>query len=86
MTKQIIGSKLSRQEKVKSYSFSGAKVEDLSDYVKPILRRNPKEVIIHVGTNNLRPNNPDTILRRKLLTLQVRLKKTAHKPKLLYLL
>ncbi|CAB4008485.1 Hypothetical predicted protein [Paramuricea clavata] len=32
--------------------FPGATVGDMSDYIKPVLRRTPDTVILHVGTNN----------------------------------
>ena len=31
--------------------FPGATVGDMSDYIKPVLRRKPDTVILHVGTN-----------------------------------
>jgi len=36
----------------------------MSDYLKPILRRNPDRVIIHVGTNNLHLDEPKTIRQK----------------------
>ena len=38
-------------------SFSGAKISDMQDYVKPTLRENPDQTIVHVGTNDLASNN-----------------------------
>ncbi|CAB3979107.1 Scavenger receptor cysteine-rich type 1 M130 [Paramuricea clavata] len=35
-------------------SFSGANITDMADYLKPILRKEPNEVILHVGTNDLK--------------------------------
>ncbi|CAB4016912.1 Zinc finger MYM-type 1, partial [Paramuricea clavata] len=32
--------------------FPGSTVGDMSDYVKPILRRKPDNIILHVGTND----------------------------------
>ena len=61
ITKYVEGDKLSRKHKVKSTSFSGAVIEDMNDYVKPLLRRNPKNVILHVGTNNLQSDRPKSI-------------------------
>ena len=40
--------------KVNLKYFPGATMEDMESYVIPPLRRNPDEVIIHVGTNDLR--------------------------------
>lgn len=47
-------------------SFSGAKVEDMSHYVKPTLTHAPDEIIIHVGTNNLKKESPEgSVIRLK---------------------
>ena len=35
-------------------SFSGARIADMDDYLKPLLRKGLDEVILHVGTNNIR--------------------------------
>ena len=37
---------------VKVRSFSGATIEDIYDYLKPILKKCPDKIILHVGTNN----------------------------------
>ena len=34
-------------------SFSGAKIEDMQDYCKPILRKDPQDIVLHVGTNDI---------------------------------
>ena len=44
----------SEENRVTVQSFSGATIEDMSDFIKPILRRKPETVILHIGTNNLR--------------------------------
>ena len=43
------------------YTFPGATVEDMSDYVMPSLRRKPTEVILHVGTNDIKTSEPREI-------------------------
>ena len=35
-------------------SFSGARIADMDDYLRPLLRKKPDEIILHVGTNNIR--------------------------------
>ena len=35
-------------------SFSGSKTEDKADYLKPLFRKTPKEIIVHVGTNDVK--------------------------------
>ena len=44
---------LSRHKYVRVYSFSGADTTDMNDFIKPLLKRRPDEVILHIGTNNL---------------------------------
>ena len=61
MTKFIQPKKLSRNHQVSSHSFPGATVEDMHDFVKPLLRRKPEKVILHVGTNNVKDDNPKRI-------------------------
>ena len=41
-----------RDRKVKIKNFPGATVDDMYDYVKPILKKCPDNIILHVGTNN----------------------------------
>ena len=36
-------------------SFSGAKISDMQDYVKPTLRENPDQTIVHDLASNNRP-------------------------------
>ena len=45
---------MSRTAKVKVSSFPGCTTRDMHDHIKPLLRRSPDEIILHVGTNSLR--------------------------------
>ena len=61
--------KLCQNGSVKVRVFSGTTIEDLRDYyIKPLLRKKPSKVILHVGTNNasLKNANPDQILNALL--------------------
>ena len=42
---------------VKVRNFPGSTVRDMYDYVKPLLRKRPPHLILHVGTND--PVNSD---------------------------
>ena len=45
--------RISRQwRKVKVKSFPGAAIEDIYDYIKPLLKKCSKNIILHIGTNN----------------------------------
>ena len=52
--KNLQGRKISRSAKVKVSSFPGCTTMDMRDHIKPILRRNPDAIVMHVGTNSLR--------------------------------
>ena len=41
-----------RDRKVKIKNFPGATIDDMYDYVKPMLKKCPDNIILHVGTNN----------------------------------
>ena len=42
--------------------FPGATIQDMRDYLKPILRRNPDSIILHVGTNDANHNKAKKIM------------------------
>ena len=70
--KFIRGDKLSRKHNGKCMSFPGATIEALNDFIKPILKRNPKKVIVHLGTNNIKKDKPKQV-KQKLVKLVTRL-------------
>ena len=43
-------------------SFSGAKIDDMNDFLQPIIRRSPDEIILHIGTNNIKGNDSPEVL------------------------
>ena len=51
--KNLQGRKISRSAKVKVSSFPGCTTMDMRDHIKPILRKKPDAIVIHVGTNSL---------------------------------
>ena len=51
------------KQKVIVKTFPGAHVEDMTHYVKPTLASNPAEVILHIGTNDLKNKSPSTLLK-----------------------
>ena len=58
-----------KKHQVKVRCCRGATVEDMFDYVKPILKRKPDYVVLHVGTNNAKDMTSRNILG-KLLQLK----------------
>ena len=41
-------------QNVNAFSFSGATMDDVVDFAKPVIKRKLKKIILHVGTNNLK--------------------------------
>ena len=60
---------------VKVRPFSGATIEDMYDYLKPILKKCPDNIILHVGTNNAARESPRVVFD-KLLSLKSFIEKT----------
>ena len=54
----IRGWSLSKTNKVVVKPFPGATAEDMQDFIKPILRKDPENIIIHVGTNDVNSKEP----------------------------
>ena len=54
----IRGWSISKSNKVVVRSFPGATTEDMEDFVKPLLRKKPDNVVPHIGTNDLNTQEP----------------------------
>ena len=52
-----------RDRKVKVKNFTGAAIDDMYDYIKPLLKKCPDNLILHVGTNNMVMSHPKGCLR-----------------------
>ena len=48
------------KQRVAVKSFSGSKTEDMADYLKPLMRKTPDEIIVHVGTNDVKDDTKST--------------------------
>ena len=62
--KQVQGWKLGKKvgHRVVVKAFSGATTTDMKHYLKPTLEKNPQQILLHVGTNDLRDQNPNVIV------------------------
>ena len=82
MLKHLSQQKISRSTnaKVKVKSFSGATIIDMKDHVKPGLRTNPDNVILHIGTNDIRSKEAPVIVDQ-LVELCDQIKKSNPKTK-----
>ena len=64
MVQDIIGPKMNAKDSTHYFvvkSFSGATVSDMDDYVKPLIRRSPDKLILHIGTNDVKSSSPQKI-------------------------
>ena len=78
MVKHLDGRKLKgslrNEQNVYVKSFSGANAEDMVDYSKPPMKRNPDVVILHVGTNSLGTDKPAQAIVNEISDLAVTLR------------
>jgi hypothetical protein len=47
--------------KIAIKTFPGAGIDDMVHYVKPTLSTRPDEIILHIGTNDLKNKSPDML-------------------------
>eukprot|EP00795_Rhopilema_esculentum_P009687 gene9687-biopygen2077 len=73
MVKNIQGFKMKQAIKndrnVYVKSFSGATVDCMNSYVCPTIKKNPKTIILHCGTNDLRRSQPACNIARDIFEL-----------------
>ena len=50
-----------KHDNVKVFHFSGARTEDINQYITPIMKKQPDYLILHVGTNDATTNTPKKI-------------------------
>ena len=60
---------------VKIRAFPGATINDIYDYITPLLKKAPDNAILHVATNNA-PNNTSRAILGNLLPLKSFVEKT----------
>ena len=64
-----------RERKVKLKNSPGATIDDMYDCIKPLLKKCPDNIILHVRTNNTVNESPKVVLG-KLLDLKKFIEKT----------
>ena len=79
----LIEENLSKQHNVRIRKFPGATVDDLNYHVHPILRKKPKHIIIHIGTNDATHSTSREILD-KLLKLKTLIKETLPETEVIF--
>lgn len=63
MIQHVHGWEMSNSEvSVAVKSFSGAKIDDMADFLQPVIRRSPDNIILHIGTNNIKDKDSPDVL------------------------
>ena len=70
MIRQIQGRRLGREvgHRVVVKSFPGATTNDMKQYLMPTVDKKPQQIILHVGTNDLRDHSP-TVVAENIMDL-----------------
>ena len=63
MLKNINEWTLSRRYTTKFRCFRGSTVDDLHDYIKPLLRKRPDKIILVIGTNDIENRSVADVLK-----------------------
>ena len=70
MVKHLKGFKMSKTgTRVSVSTFSGCKTLDMADHIKPVLRKKPHKLILHVGTNSLKDHETPTSCAQEIMAL-----------------
>ena len=64
MSRDLKGWLMARDKAVKVYTFPGASCEDMENYLVPLMNRKPDQILLHVGTNDLRAGTPADIANK----------------------
>ena len=75
----LLTKKIKHKGIVKARSFTTAKVSFMQDYVKPTIRDiNPQQIILHVGTNDLKIERTASQIAKSIIDLSTSLKKSEN--------
>jgi len=50
-------------------SFPGASIEDMEDFIRPITRKQPENIVLHIGTNDLRSSQSAQQIAESIVNL-----------------
>ena len=64
-------------KKVKVATFPGCTIRDMRNHIKPILRKKPDQLIIHIGTNSLRDSESPSACCNEIINLVSSIKRDA---------
>lgn len=84
MIKHLNGYRMSTKEtRVQIATFPGATTLDMIDHIKPIQRKRPDKLILHVGTNNLRGRGTPSKHAEEIISLAESVKNTLPETEIL---
>ena len=84
MIKHLNGFRMSTKEtRVQIATFPGAITLDMTDHIKPIQRKRPDKLILHVGTNNRRGRGTPSTHAEEIITLAESVKNTLPETEIL---
>ncbi len=84
LVKHLKGFKMSKTgARVSVSTFSGCKTSDMADHIKPVLRKKPHKLILHVGTNSLKDHETPTSCAQEIMELAESIKSNAPNTELL---
>lgn len=79
MVKNVIGAKMSSVDTDNFFvvkPFPGATVQDMNDFINPLIRKKPDKMILHIGTNDLKSSRPK-VVAESILKLVTRIKEAS---------
>ena len=77
MIKHLNGYRMSaKNTRVQVSTFPGCTILDMADHVKPIQRKRPDKLILHVGTNSLKSRETSTKHAEEIISLAESVKNT----------
>ena len=77
IVKNIIGPRMNAEDPNHYFivkPFPGATVSDMEDFVKPLTRRTPDKMILHVGTNDLRSHSTPKVIADSIVNIVTQVK------------
>ncbi|XP_028412372.1 uncharacterized protein LOC114535190 [Dendronephthya gigantea] len=77
IVKNIIGPKMNAEDPNHYFivkPFPGATVTDMEDFVKPLTKRTPDKMILHVGTNDLRSHCTPKVIADSIVNIVTQVK------------
>ena len=61
MVRNMKGCLMSRRKSVKVQTFPGANTDETEYFIKPLINRNPQNLVLHCATNDLAYKDPEDV-------------------------